>query len=267
MIQIKPAATLPIAAGDGVREKAAMFELKGSPRDCAGRRGGGGCELCAARPFSVCASVPDADLARLDALAETVTLEAGQALVRQGDLVRDVYNLTSGSARVCRLLDDGRRQITGFLFAGDFIGLEAGETYAASVEALEPATACRFRKSAFRALMAECPALETALLDRASHELAAAREQVVLLGAKRAVERVASFLLSLPDADPLRPAPSGVIRLPMTRGEIADYLGLTLETVSRSLTQLKRTGAIRQISLAELRIERPDALAEAAGAR
>lgn len=243
-----------------------MFELRGSPRDCAGRKRAGGCEACAARPFSVCASVPDADLARLDALADTVTLAPGEALVRQGDPIGDVYNVTSGSVRVCRLLDDGRRQITGFLFAGDFIGLEAGETHAASVEALEPATVCRFRKPAFRTLMAECPELETALLERAGHELAAAREQVVLLGARRAVERVASFLMTLPQADPTRPAPAGVIRLPMTRGEIADYLGLTHETVSRALTQLKRSGAIAQVSLSELRIAEPATLAAMAGA-
>lgn len=198
-------------------------------------------------------------------MAETVALEPGQTLIRQGDPVREVCNITSGSARVSRLLDNGRRQITAFLFAGDFIGIESGDTHAASVEALEPTTVCRFRKPAFHALMAECPELEAALLARAGDELAAAREQLVLLGAKTAGARVASFLRSLPGADPMRPAPGGVVRLPMTRGEIADHLGLTLETVSRSLSQLKRTGVIRQVSLTELRIEQPEALARLAG--
>lgn len=238
-----------------------MFEIRGAPEGCAGRRRAGGCATCQARPFSVCASVSDADLARLDSLAETVTLAPGEALFHEGDEVRFVYNVTSGSARVCRLLPDGRRQITGFVFAGDFIGLDAGDVQAASVEALEPATVCRFRRSEYRTLMAERRELEAALLDRAGHELAAAREQMVLLGCKTALERVASFLQGLPQADPMRPGPEGMVRLPMTRGEIADYLGLTLETVSRCFSKLRRSGVLRQVSLNEVRVEKPDTLA------
>lgn len=238
-----------------------MFEIRGAPEGCAGRRRSGGCAVCQARPFSVCASVSDADLARLDGLAETVTLAPGEALFHEGDAVRFVYNVTSGSARVCRLLADGRRQITGFVFAGDFIGLDAGDVQAASVEALEPLSVCRFRRSEYRTLMADRRELEAALLDRAGHELAAAREQMVLLGRKTALERVASFLLGLPQADPMRAGPSDVVRLPMTRGEIADYLGLTLETVSRCFSKLRRSGVIRQVSLNEVRVEKPDTLA------
>lgn len=242
-----------------------MLELKGSPQGCAGRRRAGGCAACGARPFSVCASVADEDLHHLDALAETLRLEAGEALVRQGDPVRFIYNVTSGSVRVCRLLPDGRRQITGFLFAGDFISLDAGETHAASIEALEPSTLCRFRTTDYRALVAERRDLEAALLARAGDELAAAREQMVRLGRKSAIERVASFLQALPAADPARPEPADVVRLPMTRGEIADYLGLTLETVSRAFSRLKRTGVIRQVSLTEVHVKDTAALAELAG--
>jgi CRP/FNR family transcriptional regulator len=237
-----------------------VIELKGLPADCAQRRGGGGCAHCQARPFSVCASVPDADLHRLDALAETVTLAPGQALFREGDPAAHLFNLTSGSVRTYRLLADGRRHIVGFLFAGDFIGLDPAETYPLSAEAIEPTTVCRFRKAEYRALMAERRELETALLARAGDELAAARKQMLLLARKTALERVASFLLDLPGADPLRPGPEGVVRLPMTRSEMADYLGLTLETVSRTLTRLKRGGLIRQMSLTEMRVEKPEAL-------
>lgn len=237
-----------------------MLELKGSPQDCAGRRRAGGCGSCRARPFSVCAAIPEEDLHRLEALAERISLEPGEALVRQGDPVRFVYNVTSGSVRVSHLLADGRRQITGFLFAGDFIGLAAGEIHAASIEAMEPSAVCRFRLTEYRALMTERQALEQALLERAGHELAAAREQVVMLGRKTALERVASFLQSLPAADPARSSPPHVVRLPMTRGEIADYLGLTLETVSRCFSRLKRTGVVRQVSLTEIHVEDAPAL-------
>jgi CRP/FNR family transcriptional regulator len=237
-----------------------VIELKGLPADCAQRRGGGGCAHCQARPFSVCASVPDADLHRLDALAETVTLAPGQALFREGDPAGCVFNLTSGSVRTYRLLADGRRHIVGFLFAGDFIGLDPAGTYPLSAEAIEPTTVCRFRKAEYRALMVERRELEAALLARAGDELAAARKQMLLLARKTAIERMASFLLDLPGADPLRPGPEGLVRLPMTRSEMADYLGLTLETVSRTLTRLKRGGLVRQISLTEMRVEKPEAL-------
>jgi len=237
-----------------------MLELKALPNGCADRRRSSACEACGARPLSVCASIDNADLQRLDALAEHMVLNAGDTLTRADDPARHVFNITSGSVRVYRLLSDGRRQITGFLFAGDFLGMATGDTYVFSAEAIEPVTACRFRKSDYRALIRETPALETALLDRANHELAAAQNQMLLLGRKTALERVSTFLLDLPDHDPARPGPEGHVHLPMTRAEIADYLGLTIETVSRILTRLKTQGVVRLLSLTELRIEQPDVL-------
>ena len=232
-----------------------MLELKSLPAGCADRRQSNACDGCGARPLSVCGSIDDADLGRLDALAEHVALTPGQALIREGDEAKHVFNITSGSVRVYKLLPDGRRQITGFLFAGDFLGLATGQTYVFSAEAIEPATACRFRKSDYRTLSRETPALEAALLDRATHELAAAQNQMLLLGRKTALERIATFLLDLPGHDPARATTEGLVRLPMTRSEIADYLGLTIETVSRVLTKLKTSGVIRLISLTELQIE------------
>lgn len=234
-----------------------MLELKSLPVGCADRRQNNACGSCGARPLSVCGSIDDTDLGRLDALAEHVVLHAGEALIREGDDARHVFNITSGSVRVYKLLSDGRRQITGFLFAGDFLGLATGQTYVFSAEAIEPATACRFRKSDYRTLIRETPALEAALLDRATHELAAAQNQMLLLGRKTALERVATFLLDLPSQDPARTTAEGLVHLPMTRSEIADYLGLTIETVSRVLTKLKTSGVIRLISLTDLKIEQP----------
>ena len=237
-----------------------MLELRTLPAACAQRRNDAACASCGARAFSVCGRLGDDDLAKLDSIAERTALKAGEGLIRQGDPAGHVFNITSGSVRVYKLLSDGRRQITGFLFAGDFVGLATGEDYAFSAEAIEDATLCRFRKSDYRALIREAPALESALLERATHELAAAQNQMLLLGRKTALERVASFLLNLPE-DPVRPATDGLVRLPMTRAEIADYLGLTIETVSRVFSRLKTTGVIRLVSLHELRIEQPDRLA------
>lgn len=219
---------------------------------------------CGARAFSVCNSLDAGDLASLDSIAERVSLKSGEALIREGDPAIHLFNITSGSVRIYKLLPDGRRQITGFLFAGDFVGLATGQDYAFSGEAIEDATLCRFRKADYRALIRERPTLEAALLDRATHELAAAQNQMLLLGRKTAQERIASFLLDLPTRDPVRPSAEDQVRLPMTRSEIADYLGLTIETVSRVLTKLKTTGVIRLLSLHELRIEQPERLREIA---
>lgn len=241
-----------------------MLELRSLPDACAQRRRTSACASCGARAFSVCGSLEPDDLASLDAIAERTTLEAGDALVREGDPAVDVFNVTSGSVRVYKLLPDGRRQITGFLFAGDFIGLASGDTYGFSAEAIEATTLCRFRRSEYWALIRETPALEGALLDRATHELAAAQGQMLLLGRKTARERLASFLADLPDRDPLRPSSDGVVHLPMTRSEIADYLGLTIETVSRELTKLKTAGIVTPVSLHALRIDRPEVLRDIA---
>ncbi|CAN5385252.1 hypothetical protein BH10PSE1_BH10PSE1_29980 [soil metagenome] len=157
-------------------------------------------------------------------------------LIREGEAAARLFNITAGSLRVYKLLPDGRRQITGFLFAGDCLGLAIGDTYVFSAEAMEPSTVWGFRKGAFRALVERSPPLEHMLLQRTSHELAAAQNQMLLLGRKTAIERLASFLLDLPGHDPARSTEPGHGRLPMKRGEIADYLGLTIETVSRPHT-------------------------------
>ena len=237
-----------------------MLDMKVLPDSCAEKRMANACDSCGARQHSVCGALDTPVLDRLDALADRISLEPGQVLVRQGEPAGHLFNITSGSIRVYRLLPDGRRQITGFLFAGDFLGLATGETYDFSAEAIEPASACRFQRTAYRDEVRRNPNLEAALLDRVTHELAAAQAQMLLLGRKTAQERIASFLLDLPAHDPCRPGPADHVRLPMTRAEIADYLGLTIETVSRVLTRLKTAGVIRLLGLNELRVEQPERL-------
>lgn len=241
-----------------------MLELRALTAACDNRLENSVCSSCGARAFSVCASLPGDDLVRLDAIAERIVLAAGDVMASEDELAASVFNITSGAVRIYKLLPDGRRQITGFLFAGDFIGLTAGATYAFSAEAIEDTTVCRFRASEYRALARERPSLEAALLSRAMHELTAAQDQMLLLGRKTARERVASFLVTMLSRDPLRPAGDNAVRLPMTRSEIADYLGLTIETVSRELTKLKISGVIHAVSLHDLRIERPDRLKDMA---
>lgn len=241
-----------------------MLELRALTAACDNRLENSICVGCGARAFSVCASLPGDDLVRLDSIAERIVLAAGDVMAREDEPAANVFNITSGAVRIYKLLPDGRRQITGFLFAGDFVGLTAGETYAFSAEAIEETTVCRFRATEYRALARERPSLEAALLSRAMHELTAAQDQLLLLGRKTARERLASFLVTMLSRDPLRPSGDNAVRLPMTRSEIADYLGLTIETVSRELTKLKTSGVIHAVSLHDLRIERPDRLKDMA---
>jgi CRP/FNR family transcriptional regulator len=223
------------------------------------------CSVCAARHLSVCNVLAEDGLRRLNAISDHQEFDTGEILVREGDPATNLYNITSGSVRVYKLLPDGRRQIVGFLFSGDFLGLATGDRYAFSAEALSGGSACRFQKKTYRKMLVEQPDLEAALLDRASHELQAAHNQMLLLGRKTAVERLASFLADLAARDRRSGGAGRIIHLPMTRAEIADYLGLTTETVSRVTSRLKTRGVIRLLSLHSLSIEKPAELAELAG--
>lgn len=234
-------------------------------RDCPHIEGLDPCGHCGARRLSVCGSLAEEGLRRLAALAEPITAEPGQVLVREGDPATYLINVTSGVVRLSKLLPDGRRQIVGFLFAGDFLGLGAGERYPFSAEAVDAVGVCRFRRGAYGDLLKELPELEGALLERASDDLRAAREHMLLLGRKTALERLSSFLLDVSARASRAGGDEGLIPLPMTRGEIADYLGLTIETVSRMMSRLKARGVISLPSTRSARVERPQALRAASG--
>ena len=202
------------------------------------------CSACAVRHLSVCAALDADELHHLAAIVANVELEPGQPLFDEGEPASDVFNLTAGTIKVYKLLPDGRCQITGFLSAGDFLGLANQETYAFSAEAVTAATVCRFPKRKLEELMARFPKMEHRLLAMAKHELAAAQDQMLLLGRKTAKERIASFLLLLSRNAARRGAKSDPVALPMTRTDIGEYLGLTTETVSRTFTQLRKSGVI-----------------------
>jgi len=202
------------------------------------------CLHCQARPFSVCSVIDDADLERLGAAAVTMSVQPGHTFIQEGDPAEHFFNVTSGTAKLFKLLPDGRRQVTGFAGIGYFLGLAVSAGYAFSAEALEPLRVCRFSRSKLRTLLDDFPALEKKLLEVASNELVVAQEQMLLLGRKTARERLASFLIAraalLPHCLGRAPAASKEqIHLPMTRSDIADYLGLTIETVSRTLSRFK----------------------------
>jgi len=202
------------------------------------------CSACAVRALSVCSAMPVDDLAHLEAVRRDVRLEAQETLFYEGDPANYLFNVTEGTIKAFKLLADGRRQITGFLFAGDFIGLALHNRYTYSAEAVTQATLCRFPRRGLEKLLDEYPSFEKRLLQSASNELAAAQDQMLLLGRKTAKERIATFLLSLSERAGRRGEPSEIVALPMSRSDIGDFLGLTVETVSRTFTRLKKLDVI-----------------------
>lgn len=149
-----------------------------------------------------------------------------------------------GTAKLYKLLSDGRLQITGFGQTGDFLGLAMSSTYAFSAEAITPVCVCRFSRRKLTVLLDDFPAMERRLLEVASNERVVAQAQMLLLGRKTARERVASFLLAQRERARACYGLIETIDLPMTGGDIADHLGLTIETVGRTLTKLKKGGLI-----------------------
>ena len=222
------------------------------------------CDTCRAREFSACAPLTGEEQTRLASIMRTVNVAPHCPIFDEANRAEYVFNITAGAVKIYKLLGDGRRQITGFLFAGDFLGLIHNEAYAYSAEALVPTKLCRFPRRRLEVLLAEIPHLEQRLLAMASHELAAAQDQMVLLGRKPARERVVSFILMLSDSATRHGRPNDPVFLPMSRSEIADYLGLTTETVSRAFTSLKKQGLIELLDEKRVRLCRMSALQEIA---
>ena len=209
------------------------------------------CATCNVRQISICDAIPETDLARLGACAIGGVARPGTLFIAEADPAVAFFNITSGTARLYKLLPDGRRQITGFADGGNLLGLAVSDTYAFSAEAIDTVRYCMFPRIRLRALMHDFPHLETRLLQFASTELVAAQEQMLLLGRKSAHERVASFLMARSRLAALQDSPARFV-LPMARGDIADYLGITIETVVRTLRKLRNEGLIAVTNTSEV---------------
>jgi CRP/FNR family transcriptional regulator len=208
------------------------------------------CAGCSVRDTAVCGVLQCDDLAEFKNSGCTQRLEAGQPLFHEGDPATQVYNVTEGALKLTKLLPDGRRQVLGFILPGDFLGISLGGEQAYGAEALQRTRMCRFSRSRFAYFAETHPQLEREVYKLAAHELAAAQAQMLLLGRKSALERVASFLLDLEERRRKAPgATAGQVDLPMSRSEMADYLGLTKETVSRVFAELKSRQLIKLLTL------------------
>jgi CRP-like cAMP-binding protein len=180
------------------------------------------------------------------------TYRRGQELYAAGDPVEFYYRIVGGCVRAVALDASGRRQIAEFLLPGDLFGFDSLDTHHLTAEALVDTVVVRYPLRAVEALAERDGTLARRLRDLTRRNLRRAHRRMFLLGRKSAVERLAAFLLEM--AERLAPCGTGRITLPMTRADIADHLGLTIETVSRNVSQLRRAGAIASIgAIIELR--------------
>jgi CRP/FNR family transcriptional regulator, nitrogen fixation regulation protein len=164
-------------------------------------------------------------------------------IIREDDPADHVYEVVSGTVCTCKMLRGGRRQIAEFYFAGDIVGLESAEKRSVAVEAITNAKVRIFKKRALAALASSNLEVADRLLALTSRELARKQDHLLLLLSTTAEERIISFIIDMVQRAP--PREDDLIDLPMSRRDIADYLGLTIETVSRTLWDLERRGAIK----------------------
>jgi CRP/FNR family transcriptional regulator len=213
--------------------------------------------------MAVCSVLSQDELEKFADIARPACFAPRQMILRQDEPCDFVYNITGGAGRLSRVLTDGRRQIVGFLLPGDFLGLSMSERSAYSVDAMTPIHACRFSRTQFSAFLDAHPSMMRSLYERASHELSLAQEQMTIIGRRTAEERVVCFLFGLRARWARIGSDSVNIPLPMTRQDIADFLGLTIETVSRAISKLAREKSL-VVTPDGVRMLDPDRLAQMA---
>ncbi len=206
------------------------------------------CDGCPIRHRAVCARCEADELERLEEIKYYRSFEAGQTVIWSGDKMDFVGSVVSGIATLTQTMEDGRTQMVGLLLPSDFVGRPGREGSAYDVVATTDLVMCCFRKKPFEEMMVSTPHVAQRLLEMTLDELDAAREWMLVLGRKTAREKIASLLSIIGRRDAslnLRGTSGAVVfDLPLTREAMADYLGLTLETVSRQMSALKRDGVI-----------------------
>ena len=226
------------------------------------------CNSCPIRHRAVCARCESDELARLEQMKYYRSFQAGQTVIWSGDRMDFVASVVSGIATLTQTMEDGRRQMVGLLLPSDFVGRPGRSTAAYDVTATTDLVMCCFRKKPFEELILSTPHISQRLLEMTLDELDAAREWMLLLGRKTAREKIASLLAIIARRDvSLNPRSKGpiVFDLPLTREEMADYLGLTLETVSRQVSALRRDGVISLEGKRHVTVDDFDRLLEVAG--
>ena len=229
------------------------------------------CGHCTIRHRAVCGGMDDVQVGKLAQIAQRRKIHAGQTIMSDEEPADFFANVISGAIKLTKTLADGRQQIVGLLFAPDFLGRAYGKNNPYTAEAATEVEICAFPTAAFERLAGEYPGLQQRLFRHTLDELDAARDWMLLLGRKTAEEKVASFLTMLARRGQIagcehkNPPGMTAFELPLTRADMADCLGLTIETVSRQLTRLKTANIIRFNTNRQIMVPDLRRLAELAG--
>jgi len=226
------------------------------------------CQACEARHRGVCGALDPHQLVALAKTSSKRNVGAGTELVGDAETIDRFSNVLSGAVKLTKTLSDGRQQIVGLQFAPDFLGRPFKVESTINASAATDVSLCSFPKTSVERMMKEYPGLEHRLLQQTLNELDEARDWMVTLGRKTATEKVASFLLLIArNIDPAIAAGAKAVAfdLPLTRAEIADFLGLTIETISRQLTKLRADGVIRIENNRHVKVDNLDRLEARAG--
>lgn len=229
------------------------------------------CDICVVRNRAICSALDGDEVNALSNIGRRKTLAAGDPLIWEGDDSTLVANVIDGILKLTNSTEDGREQIVGVVYPSDFIGRPFGATTNHSVTALTDAKVCLFARADFDRFAGDHPALEHKLLKRTLDELDRTRSWMLLLARKSAEEKVATFLLDmserLVDATCAAPqsGPLAEFDLPFSRQQIGDILGVTIETVSRQMTRMKRDGILDLPTRRTVRILDRQALEDMAG--
>jgi len=229
-----------------------------SPREARER-----CADCTIRHRAICSYCAPHELTLLDAIKYYRTYDPGQEIVAAGEETDFLGSVVDGVVALSKTMADGRRQTVGLMFPSDFLGRPMRLVAPYDAVAVTPVKLCLFARSRFERILRETPALEKRLLEMTLDELDAARDWMLLLGRKTAQEKIATFLTILARRSAAlanrQPTDGLTFALPLTREAIADYLGLTIETVSRQITALRKAGMIELIDARNIRV--PDYMA------
>lgn len=221
------------------------------------------CTGCIGRSLNICRPLDDRQLPDLVALGGRRHWRKRDILFRAGDPILNFFKITKGAVAVSRFLDDGRRQIVAIRIAGDCVGyLHTDGRYSFEGHALTDVEACTFNRRRFDVLANQYPTLAAATTKALVNALTQSAQATVAIGQLRSTERVAYFLAEIHTLYESRFGDMDSIYLEMSRGEIADYLGLTIETVSRSLSKLKKRSLITFAESNEIQIIDKEALRE-----
>ncbi|MBY3137132.1 Crp/Fnr family transcriptional regulator [Rhizobium laguerreae] len=203
------------------------------------------CASCKARHGVVCGALSSGQLRELGRQSLRRKVDAGSEIIAQGSESSVHSNIMRGVVKLCKVMPDGRQQIVGLQFAPDFVGRPFVRESTLSAEAATDAEICVFPRNLLDRMISETPKLQRSLHDQALKELDAAREWMLTLGRRTAGEKVASLLYLIATRAEPQTATITAFDLPLSRAEIADFLGLTIETVSRQMTTLRKSSVIR----------------------